>query len=170
MNRFSPMRIPCLLAAVAALLLAGCESVSDSIHSEFNAGAPHSRTYHGEGGEVSAAVILALKRLDFTVTSPGGGSDHIEASGHIQQSGGLSGSRQLVADVRLLGAGPGETEVQLLLTEQSDDGTPTGRMEKPLKDSGLYATFFDTIKQVLGETYSPTAAPNQTPAPHTGRE
>ncbi|HEY4299319.1 MAG TPA: hypothetical protein VGM73_00505 [Candidatus Didemnitutus sp.] len=164
------MRIPSLLAAIAALLLAGCDSVSDTIHSGFNSTAPHSRTFHGEGGEVSAAVILALKRLDFTVTSPGGGSDHIEASGHIQQTGGLSGSRQLLADVRLLGAGPGETEVQLLLSEQSDDGTPTGRMEKPLKDSGIYGTFFDTIKQVLSETYSPAATPTQTPAPHTGRE
>ncbi|HVU17443.1 MAG TPA: hypothetical protein VHD32_10985 [Candidatus Didemnitutus sp.] len=164
------MRTFTLVAAISVLLLAGCDSVSDSIQNGFSGNAAHSRTYHGQAQDLSAAVVLAMKRLDFNVTSPGGAGDHIEASGRIQHSDGLSGSRQLIADVKLVGAGPGETEVQILLTEQSDDGTATGRSEKPVKDSGLYGTFFDTIKQVLAETYSPTAAPTETAPPHQGRD
>lgn len=165
------MRYFTLAAAFSLLLLAGCDSVSDTIQNGFNAGAPHSRTYHGQGQDLSAAVVLALKRLDFTVTNPTGGGDHIEASGHIQHAEGPSDSRQLLADVKLVGAGPGETEVQILLTEQSDDGTTTGRSEKPVKNSGFYATLFDTIKTVLAETYSPASGPTGTPPPpHSGRD
>ena len=163
------MRIVSLTLAVAALALAGCDSVTDSIQSRLSSSPSHSRVFHGTAQSVSSAVVLAFKRLDFDVSSPNDASDQIEASGHIQQSEGVSGSRQMVADVRLQDAGPGEVEVQVVLKEQTDDGTPTGRSEKVLRQHGFYNTLFDTIGQVLTETYAPAASPEPAP-PHSGRE
>ena len=53
-----------LFMALCAVLLAGCESVSD----RFSPVAPKVQVFNGDQFAVNAAALKAFKRLDFLVT------------------------------------------------------------------------------------------------------
>ena len=143
-----------LLTIGTILILAGCDSIAERVEDRFGSVSPKSEIFVGDQAAVGAAVLSAFKRLDFTVNSSREGGA-IEASSAIRRSEALGDSRQLVATVRLLDAGPGKTEVQILLTEQVEGSTPAGGGEQPQREHGFYGTFFSTVRQVLTEERTP---------------
>ena len=159
MNTHRPLRFAFPLLTVVALALAACDSVTERVQERFSPVAAKTRTFRGDQSMLASAVVLAFKRLDFTVNSSGDNGGLIEASGRISRSAALGDSRQLVAEVRLMDAVPGQTEVQVLLKEQVEGSSPGGSSEQPLREHGFYDTFFDTVKQVLTEEASPQAPP-----------
>ena len=144
-----------LLLALSTLFVAGCDSIAERVEDRFGSVTPKSEVFNGDQASVGAAVLATFKRLDFTVNRSLDNAGTIEASGHIRRSEALGDSRQLVAEVRLLDAGPGRTEVQILLTEQVEGSTPAGGGEQPLREHGFYGTFFSTMRQVLAEERTP---------------
>jgi hypothetical protein len=145
------MRLLTSILLLAALAVAGCDSVSERVQERFGAVAPKTRDYAGGEGALRAAVVLTFKRLDFTVNRTSDNVGEIEASSGIRHSDALGDSRQLIAKVRLHEFGPGQTEVEMVLSEQVEDASPGGRGEQTLREHGFYGSFFDTLQHVLSE-------------------
>jgi hypothetical protein len=145
------MRILSTVLILSLLSLAGCESISERVGERFSTVPPKTRVYAGEAPAVEAAVKLAFQRLDFGVNRSSDSLTRIEASGRIRHNEALGDSRQLVAEVNLKDVGPGQTEVQILLSEEVEDPARTASGVQALREHGFYETFFDTLQQVLTE-------------------
>jgi len=134
-----------LFLLVAALLLTGCESVTD----RFSAVPPRVQVFNGDRTAVSAAAAQAFKRLDFRVTRAK--SVDIEAVSRIHTSEAFADSRQLTVRLHLNDAGPGKTEVELILTEQVQSQSMGGTRQQVQREHGFFQLYFATLQQVLDE-------------------
>lgn len=144
------MRVFAFVFALAALLLAGCESVTD----RFSPVAPKVQVVTGEQDVVKPAAIQAFKRLDFTVTRSKG---DLEAVSRIHSSVAFADSRQLLAKVHFSEAGPGKTAVEMTVTEQSQSDRVGGTNQLAMREHGFFQLYFATLQQVLDE--QPGAVP-----------
>lgn len=148
------MTIRSTILFLAILALAGCESVTERVHERFTSVQPKTQVFSGDEGAIRGAVLVTFKRLEFVVNRTTGDDDGIEAFGRIRHGELLGDNRQLAAVVHLRGAGPGQTEVQILLSEEVENAAAGAPTEQPLREHGLYGTFFDTLQQVLAGTGS----------------
>lgn len=153
------MRILSLLL-LSLTVLAGCEDVSDHLHDRFGAVEPHSRIVTGDRGAVAAAALLACRRLGFEIGSSDA-SGGFEATSRIQHGQGEGTARQLIARVTFAETGPTQTEVRILLLEEVEDASPAARGEQPLRDHGLYQTFFEALQQAMDAGPQTNAAPTK---------
>ena len=131
--------------AVFSLLLAGCESVTD----RFSAVEPKRQVFSGDQFAVNAAAIQAFKRLDFRVTRSK--AVDIEAVSQIHTSAAFADSRQLTAKLHLNDAGPGKTEVEMVVTEQVQSRNMGGTSQQTMREHGFYQLYFATLQQVLDD-------------------
>lgn len=140
-----------LLLAIA-VLLAGCESVTD----RFGPVEPKRQVFAAERAAVNAASLQAFKRLDFQVGRSKAGD--IEAYSRIHTSAAFADSRQLTARILLNDVGPGRTEVEMTVTEQVQGQSPGGTSQQSMREHGFYQLYFATLQQVLDEQASSWAA------------
>lgn len=146
------MRITTVLLVLAGVLLAGCESISERVRERFTPVPPRTRTFAADRDAVSTAVQAALRRMDFVLTSGSAGSARFEAASRAHPSAAFGDTRQIVAEAELRQAGPGQTEVALLLTEELESYTGGSRSSgRPLREHPLYESFFATVRQILGQ-------------------
>ncbi len=138
------MRGP-LFLALCAVLLAGCESVTD----RFSAVPPKVQVFNGDPIAVNAAALQAFRRLDFLVTRSK--SVDIEAVSRIHTSAAFADSRQLAVKLHLNEAGPGKTEVELSVTEQVQSQRMGGTSQLAMREHGFFQLYFATLQQVLEE-------------------
>lgn len=134
-----------LFVLMAALLLTGCESVTD----RFSTVPPRVQVFNGDPTAVSAAAAQAFRRLDFLVSRAK--SADIEAVSRIHTSVAFADSRQLTVRLHLNDAGPGKTEVELLLTEQVQSQSMGGTRQQVMREHGFFQLYFATLQQVLDE-------------------
>lgn len=138
-----PHRI--LVSLLALLLLSACESVTD----RFTAVDPKRQVFNGDQFAVQAAALQAFKRLDFSVTRSK--AVDLEAVSRIHTSAAFADSRQLTAKVHLNEAGPGKTEVEMVVTEQVESRSMGGTSQQTMREHGFYQLYFATVQQVLDE-------------------
>jgi hypothetical protein len=81
----------------------------------------------------------------------------IDAFSHIRPGDGPREARQYTFEIRLIALGPTETEVSVLLREQVEGvlSSGAGATDAPLRDHGLYESFFATLRKTLAENTSP---------------
>lgn len=125
--------------------------MTERVQERFSRVPPRTQVFAGDVATLSAAVQLTFKRLDFSVNGPTGDFARLEASSRIHHSQALGDDRQLVAAVHLQDAGPGQVEVQILLSEEVEGASAGGGSEQALREHGFYGTFFETLQQVLAE-------------------
>ncbi len=137
------------IALCAAALLAGCESMSDRIQNRISVVPPKVHTFAAPQAKVTAAAQQAFKRLDFQLTrnKPG----QIEAVSRINSSAAFANARQLVAGVRLFESGPGQTDVEITLREETSSQSFGGTGQQPMRDHSFFALYFAMVQQVLEE-------------------
>ena len=146
---------PSFLLLLCALLLSGCESVTD----RFSPVQPKLQVFNGDQFAVNAAALQAFKRLDFLVTRSK--AVDIEAVSRIHTSAAFADSRQLTARLHLNEAGPGKTEVEMIVTEQVQSQSMGGTSQQTMREHGFYQLYFATLQQVLDEqTTAGVAAKN----------
>jgi len=97
--------------------------------------------------KVYAAAQQAFKRLDFVLTHTAMG--RVEAVSAIHTSETFGNSRQLVAKVAIHEAGPGKSEVELWLTEETSSQSIGGTHREPLRENGFFGLYFAMLQQVL---------------------
>jgi len=134
-----------LLITLCAVLLTGCESVTD----RFSPVAPKVQVFNGDQFAMNTAALQAFKRLDFLVTRSKAGD--IEAVSRIHTSVAFADSRQLSVKLHLNDAGPGKTEVGLTVTEQVQSERMGGTSQMAMREHGFFQLYFATLQQFLDE-------------------
>jgi len=73
----------------------------------------------------------------------------VEAVSAIHTSETFGNSQQLVAKVAIHEAGPGKSEVELWLTEETSSQSIGGTHREPLRENGFFGLYFAMLQQVL---------------------
>ena len=139
----------------ATLLLAGCDSLSSRVHERFATVPPQTRVFEASPRAVFEAGQLAMKRLDFVLTRTAFAQGIITGFSRIQTSDSFRDSRQFKLEMRLHEAGPGRTEVAVLLHEQESTAGRGLGIDTILREHGLYGSYFDALEQALKEKIAP---------------
>ena len=105
---------------------------------------------------VYSAAQQAFKRVDFVLTHTTMG--RLEAASAIHTSETFGNSRQLVARVAIHEAGPGKSEVELWVTEETSSKAMGGTRREPLRENGFFGLYFAMLQQVLSEQTADKAA------------
>jgi len=138
------LRIFSGFAALLALLFIGCQS---SIKERFADVPPKTHEFAASTERVYAAAQDAFRRHDFKIVWKTMG--RIQAASAINHSLAMGDSRQLIAEFRFREGSPGQTEVEMWLT-QDVTGEGTGSSyRKPLPESDFFALYFSTLQQFL---------------------
>lgn len=134
-------------------LLTGCESTSFT--ERLADVPPQVQMVAGDVETVQRAAQKAFKRLNFNLVRKS--ATRIEAASAINTSQTFGDSRQIVARVRLLGSVPGETEVELSLSEEVSSTSMGGSSQRALREHGFFQIYFAMLQQVLQEMATESA-------------
>jgi hypothetical protein len=147
------MRSCFFLGCLAVLLAtAGCESmdtVPTRVRERFEAPQPQVRTYEVNARTVFNAAVVAARRIDFRVLRSGAAQGTITAISRIQPGGSFGTGRQYAIDVHVRAVEPDRTEVAVVLREQEESTSFAGATDIPVREHGLYGSYFDAIAREL---------------------
>lgn len=149
------------VASAIALLLAGCESsgdMSSRLRDRFSAPAPQKRVFEVEQRTVFFATQEALKRMDYRLTRTAAARGLVRAVSAIQPGDSLRDARQYEFDITVTDLADQRTEVAVVLHEQQESASFSGATDVPLRQHGLYDSFFEMLTAVLKEGYTPPPA------------
>jgi hypothetical protein len=150
----SPLRFIAVLAISVLPLLTGCESTS--FKERLADVPPQVQAVPGEVETVQRAAQKAFKRLNFNLVRTS--ATRIEAASAINTSETFGDSQQIVARVRLLGGVPGQTEVEVSLSEEVSSASMGGSRQRALREHSFFQTYFAMLQQVLQEMAAEAAA------------
>lgn len=141
--------------AVAIFALAGCgavsEAVSEKMHAKFDKSPAKTRDFSADFRSVYYAAQLAMRRIGYTLERSSIGDGVVVGQSAIQPGDPTRSARQLRLTVTLTDVGPGKVEVGLLMTEQFEGGMMGAAGEAPLREHGLYDSYFAALQAVLTE-------------------
>lgn len=145
------------VALASALLFAGCDSLPARVQERFATVPPKTQVLTGAHRDVFYAAQGTLKRMDFQLSRTAEAQGIVNAFSRIRAGDGPRESRQYSLEIRLRDLGPSETEVSVLVREQIEGGLATGlgSTDQPLRQHGLYDTFYAMLKQTLADKSSP---------------
>lgn len=149
------------LFSAAALLLAGCESsggFSSRVRERFEAPVPQKRVFEVDQRTVFFAAQAALKRMDYRLTRTAAARGQIRAVSEIQAGDSLRDARQYEFDITVTDLADQKTEVAVVLHEQQESASFSGATDVPLRQHGLYDSFFEMLAAVLKEGFTPPPA------------
>ena len=146
------MRITSFIPALSLFLLGGCESMPEGVTPV----PPHVQVVEGSPEKVYSAAQQAFRRVDFVLTHTSMG--RLEAASAIHTSETFGNSRQLVAKVAIHEAGPGKSEVELWVTEETSSQSMGGTRREPLRENGFFGLYFAMLQQVLSDQAADKAA------------
>jgi hypothetical protein len=149
-----PFQKSVLLSLAMLAFLTGCESTA--VSDRFAAVPPQVQAVSGNLETVQRAAQKAFKRLNFNLVRTG--ATRIEAASAINTSETFGDSRQIVARVRLVSGEPGQTEVELALTEEVTSASLGGGRQRALREHSFFSTYFAMLQQVLQEMAAEQAA------------
>ncbi len=151
------MRARLILCLGIALLVAGCESLSDAasdVRERFevrNEG--WTKVFKASARESYEAVRLAATQMGYRILRAGAAQGHVEAVSGLGQGESNRSSRQISMKVRISETEvSGGTEVTVRLTEiiEDDSSNRAGMAtETPLRDTPQYEVFFRNVEQAL---------------------
>jgi len=145
--------LPLLLLCLG---LAGCDSVGEHVRDRFSEVPPKTFVCDADERTASFAVQLAFKRLDYHLTSTA--LLHVEAASAIHTSDAFGDARQLLAQVRLIPAGPKQTELEMTLIEEVEGASVGGHAQQTLREHGFFDTYFAMVQEVIKDGSAAAAA------------
>jgi hypothetical protein len=152
---FSSMRRLLLITlASSALAFAGCESSSQMhahVRERFNAPQPKTQVFSADPRAVFEAAQIAMKQLDFQVSRAALAQGIVNGHSRLQPGDSFGKARQYVMEVRFHSYEPGKTDVSAVLREQEESSSFAGATDLPLREHGLYGSFFAGVERALKE-------------------
>ena len=142
------------LLGVTLIFSSGCgstDAMPARLRDRFNPPEPKTQVFDAEQRAVFAAAQVALKRMDFQISRAGLAQGIINSHSRIQPSDSFGKARQYVLEVRLHSYEPGKTEVAATLREQEESTSFAGATDLPIREHGLYSSFFEGVSQALRE-------------------
>ena len=152
------MRLLCFVTCMLGLAcFAGCEAVADRMQDRFAKVSPKTKVIPSASREVFYAAQGVLKQMDFSFSRTAEAQGVINAFSRIRAGDGPREARQYSFEIRLIPLGPTETELAVLLREQVEGvlSSGAGATDTPLRDHGLYETFYATLRKTLADKSSP---------------
>jgi hypothetical protein len=151
-----------ILALLAVLAFAGCESMTDATSSvrERIAGREpvHAQTFAAEQKPTYEAVRTAATQMGYRFIRGGPAQGEFEAVSAVGAGERMGSSRQLAMKVKLERALEGGTNVSIKITEiiEADSSNRAGQAtQTPLRDTPQYDVFFRRVGDALGVKSSP---------------
>jgi len=152
-----------LFPLLAALVLAGCEAISDattSVHDKIAAReAPEVRNFAATPRATYDAVRTSATAMGYRFVRGGAAQGQLEAISGVGTGETIGSARQISMKVTLSPRTDGTaTEVSIRLTEilEADSSNRAGQAtETPLRDTPQYDVFFRRVGQVLGVPPTP---------------
>jgi hypothetical protein len=148
------------LTLCSVALFSGCDSMSSRVHDRFTAVAPQTRTFAADRRAVFNAGLVAVKNVDLLVGRKSLTQGLIEAYAPIRSGDAIHDTRQTTLKINLTEADGGQTQVALLVSENTEGNFPGGVSEQDLRQHSLYELYFTALQQVLLENGSIKASVN----------
>jgi hypothetical protein len=151
-----------LLAAVLGLGLAGCDSVDSlpgRVMERFEAPPPKVRVYAGEQRAVFEAAVGATKNIGFIVSRSGAAQGLIKAHSPLHPGNGFGVAKQYSFEIHVDSYEPGKTEVSVLLHVQEESESFAGATDIPVREHGLYESYFAALDGLLAQRGEPVGTP-----------
>lgn len=143
-------------ALLGAMMLAGCESMSDATGSVRERIAAretvHAQTYPAEQRATYEAVRAAATKMGYRFVRGGPAQGEFEGVTAIGGGERTGSSRQLAMKVKLQPAPEGGTNVSIKITEiiEADSSNRAGQAtQTPLRDTPQYEVFFRRVGEEL---------------------
>ena len=138
-----------LLAVFTALLLAGCESLGDSLAERFTPPPPVVRTLEASPDRVFTAATAALEAMGYTIRSARPKTGVIEASGRLFLADSFRAANQHSCRLEITATPDGAAVVRLEVREASEERTNAGAMrqaERIVPEGGTHKRFFEELQ------------------------
>ena len=138
--------------AASVLLFAGCESgkaMPERMRDRFQAPQSKIKVFEVERPAVFDAALEAMRQLDFQISRAGMAQGIINAHSRLLPAGSFGKARQYTMEARLHSFEPGKTEVAVVLREQEESSSFAGATDMPIREHGLYTSFFAALERVL---------------------
>ena len=141
-----------LLLCGFATLLGGCDSVSSRVRNRFSAVPPQTRVYTAERRVVFKAAQLAVKNVGLLVGRTSLDKGVVEGYAAIRPGDVTRDTRQTTMQVQLSETAESDTQVALLVSENTEGSFPGGVSKQDLPTHSLYELYFSALQQVLLES------------------
>lgn len=141
-----------LVLAAGWGLLAGCESVRDSVRERFTSMPPQMRVVPGDAKQVFAAARLAMARFGYSMVRGGPAQGEIEGVTRIGGGEDFRSSQQREITIQLEALGNGSAEVRVLIKEIVEDQfskVSNPATETSVRDVSVYDAFFEELQRQL---------------------
>lgn len=144
----------CLTPVVllAALALAGCDSLPNQPGGRVGPPPETSRAYQADQRAVYGAALVALAQMDFRVTGGGPAQGKITAVSGLRSNMNMQTTRQITLKAEITPSGDGGSVVNVELKEALEEDTENRlgfATERPLLDTPYYQVFLNGIGQAL---------------------
>ena len=133
----------------------------DRMRDRFNAPQPKVQVFDADQRAVFEAAQSAMRRLDFQISRSGLAQGIINAHSRLQASDSFGKARQYTMEVRLHMYAPGKTEVSAVLREQEESSSFAGATDLPIREHGLYSSFFAALEASLKERAGSSGEPTK---------
>jgi hypothetical protein len=132
-------------------LMTGCDSMSEHVRERLEPAQPQVRTYAASQPLIFSAAEKALRQIDFRVTRTRAAQGILNGLSHIESGESFGKGRQYAMNVTVTQLDSGETEVAAVLREQEESASFSGATDIPLRQHGLYDSFFAALEAALGK-------------------
>lgn len=145
-------RITVFTLLAVMLLLGGCESIGDRLQAKFTPESPRVKLFTADLEPVFDATKIALSEMGFRSIRGRASSRKLTAVSRVNANDALSGASQISVKVEFIETMPGETEMQVWMTEVVEDqfmqsgGYGT---QMPLRGDLLYNMLFRGVELML---------------------
>ena len=134
--------------------------MSSRVHDRFTAVVPQTRTFAADRRAVFNAGLKAVKNIELLVGRKSLAQGVIEAYAPIRPGDAIHDTRQTTLKINLSETDEGQTQVSLLVSENTEGSFPGGVSEQDLRQHSLYELYFTALQQVLLENGSIKASAN----------
>mgnify|MGYP003657780664 CR=1 FL=1 len=148
-------RITVFVLLAMMLGLAGCESIGERLQAKFTPEPPRVKLFTAEYEQVFDATKLVLSEMGYRSIRGRVSSRKLTAVGRVNTNDALSGASQISVKVEFVETMPGETEMQVWLTEVVEDQfTQSGGYgtQMPIRGDLLYNMLFRGVELALSPT------------------
>jgi len=153
-----------LILTVSLLFLTtftGCEILPTRVTDRFTPIPPQEREIEKDRALVFQAVVLAFKKMSFTISRSLEAQGVVVARSSIRSDDAFREARQYEFDIKLREFGEGTTKISVRLQEQVEGDRKGGATSQVLRSHGLYDAFYEALDQALSEVaVAPAAVAN----------
>ncbi len=142
-------------ALIAVMIgLSGCESIGERLQARFTPEPPRVKLFPSEYEQVFAATKVVLSEMGYRSIRGRASSRKITGVSRVNANDALTGASQITVKIEFMETMPGETEMQVWMTEVVEDRyTQSGGYgtQMPIRGDLLYNMLFRGVELMLKE-------------------